>query len=611
MTAQCAFSLFLENNQNGNSREAAYLYKNPLRIISITDPHKLDDGFMQIQSAMEDGFHLAGWISYEAGLWFEDKLKSLIPEKLEYPLIYMGVYHNREILSSTECDYYWQEYDGASSYELQNIRLSLNHSKYETAFNQIKEYLKSGDIYQVNFTQKASFEFTGSGKSLYAALRKAQRVEYGAYIEGDDLQILSLSPELFIKKNKNELTTKPMKGTCKRGRTNAEDNEYSNALYNSDKEKAENLMIVDLLRNDLSKLAEKSSLDVKELFEIEKYRTLFTMTSTITAKLKTDKSAVDVMKAIFPCGSVTGAPKIRAQQIISELEQHQRGIYTGAIGYFTPSGDMCFNVPIRTITLKGSGQPDEPMKGELGIGGAIVADSTFKSEYEECLLKAQFVTKKYTNFDLIESIYWSQSNGYRFIDEHLDRMQKSADYFDFHFDKKTIISELDGHSKYLGNGNYKVRLLLSRNGTTSISSFKVKMIEKEPLVVLANEVIDSNNPMFFHKTTDRAFYRDQLSKYKKHTNCFDVIFVNEYGELTEGSFSNLFLEKDGIFYTPPVECGLLAGVFRQFVLDDKDVNTVEKKLFAKDLKNADQLYLCNSIKGLIPVKFQDIQTQEK
>ena len=259
MTAQCGFSLFLENNKNGNSREAAYLYKDPLRIISITDPHELDDGFIQIQSAMEDGFHLAGWISYEAGLWFEDKLKSLIPENLEYPLIYMGIYNNREILSASECDYYWQEYDNASAYELQNIRLSLDLSEYETAFNQIQEYLKAGDIYQVNFTQQASFEFMGSSKSFYAALRKAQHVEYGAYIESDDLHILSLSPELFIKKNGNELTTKPMKGTCKRGRTYAEDLEYSNALYSSDKEKAENstcyvMICQSLLKNHRWKL---------------------------------------------------------------------------------------------------------------------------------------------------------------------------------------------------------------------------------------------------------------------------------------------------------------------------------------------------------------------
>jgi len=422
MSSHHKLSIFLENNRTVHSREAAYVYDQPVEVITVSDPAELDDGFKRIEGALGCGLHVAGFISYEAGLLLEDRLKRLLPDKLEYPLIHMGVYKERVVMSAEDADHYWRGIENPTGFELSDITLSLSRAEYEVAFNQIQDYLKAGDIYQVNFTQKASFDFKGSSKAFYASLRNAQAVEYAAYIESDDLTVLSLSPELFVSKDGGKITVKPMKGTCKRGRTLEEDYIYKEALYSSDKEKAENLMIVDLMRNDLSRLAQKASVKVSTLFDVEKYKTFFTMTSTVEAETPVDMSPLDVMTSIFPCGSVTGAPKIRAQQIINELENRQRGIYTGAIGYFTPGGDMCFSVPIRTITIDGYG------KAVLGIGSGIVADSNAQNEYDECLLKAEFVTKEHPRFDLIESIGWSTEDGFMFLGRHLDRIQTSADY---------------------------------------------------------------------------------------------------------------------------------------------------------------------------------------
>lgn len=597
---QGKLSLFLENNRGTNKSEAAYVYEKPVSIISVTDPDDIEAGLIEIQKAINKKFHVAGWISYEAGFYFEKALKPLLPKKSNYPFIHMGVYEKRKVLNSEDVEDYWQDHYDQTAYEIRNIDLSLSRKEYKKAFDEIQAYLGSGDIYQVNFTQKAFFDILGSSKALYASLRNAQQVEYAAYIESDDVTVLSLSPELFIRKDGQRLTAKPMKGTIKRGRTIVEDENNAQSLFNSDKERAENLMIVDLLRNDLSKLASKSSVKVLKLYEIEKYRTLFTMTSTINARIDDDHSAFDVLKSVFPCGSVTGAPKIRAQQIINTLEKSERGIYTGAIGYFTPENDMCFSVPIRTITIDKNGA------GELGIGGAIVADSKADSEYDECLLKADFVTKKYPKFDLIETISWAAQQGISDLNYHLDRLARSASYFSFNFNRQYIADTLNEHVKFINSkaeNYYKVRLLLSKAGNISVSSEKiVKHDHAQTLtVVLSDEKVDSADPMLFHKTTLRSFYSEQYRKYHERNGCFDVVFTNEKEELTEGSFTNLFIKKGNIYYTPPVNCGLLAGVYRQKLLENAEYETVEKELFQDDLINADQIYLCNAIRGLVPV----------
>lgn len=597
------FSLFLEDNRNGSNTHAAYFYQNPLEIITANTSEELKKAFEIIQSKMGEGLHIAGWISYEAGYCLEEKLEKLIPKKPEVPLLKMGVFKGREILSNECADQYWRDFQDSNAYILKDVSFNQDIEQYESSFDTIQNYLKAGDIYQVNYTMKAHFDFSGSRKSLYASLRNAQQVEYGAFIESDDLTILSLSPELFISKDKNNLKAKPMKGTGKRGRYIEEDKVLKKKLYNSEKDRAENLMIVDLLRNDLSKAADKGSVRVAKLFDVEKYKTLFTMTSTIEAKINSSYSPIDVMTSIFPCGSITGAPKIRAQEIIKELEGHQRGIYTGAIGYFTPEGDMCFSVPIRTMTINNMG------KGELGLGGAIVADSKAVDEYNECLLKASFVTKQHPRFDLIESLKYSPHEGYPFIEKHLQRLKMSADYFLFHINIDTIRNELKEHAELLycqKNEYFKVRLLLSRNGNTTITSEKLTLSngDKIPLCVLSSTLINSDNPFYFHKTSERSFYQKELQKYRKKTDCYDVIFLNEKNELTEGSFTNIFIKKNGVYYTPPIECGLVSGIYREHLLADADFNSIEKILTLSNLEGADEVYLCNSVRGIQRVNIQ-------
>lgn len=597
------FLLFLEDNRHGKNSQAAYHYQNPEEVITAKTPEELFNAFEIIQQRMDDGFHVAGWISYEAGLCLEDKLISLLPTKLDVPLLKMGVFKGRDIIDDEGANQYWRPYDDQSHFKLGAMKLNLSRQQYEDSFDKIQKFLNAGDIYQVNYTMKASFDFKGSTKSLYASLRNAQQVEYGAYIESDDLTIVSLSPELFIRKDDNNLTAKPMKGTGKRGRYQLEDDIFKEVLRKSEKDQAENLMIVDLLRNDLSKKADKGSVHVSKLFELEKYKTLFTMTSTIVARVNRMHSPIDILTSIFPCGSITGAPKIRAQQIIDELEEHQRGIYTGAIGFFTPEGDMCFSVPIRTMTINNMGE------GELGLGGAIVADSKVKEEYNECLLKASFVTDDHPRFDLIESLRYSPSEGFPFLNNHLERLCSSAEYFLFQFDIQEIKDGLLEHASLLQceeGAYFKVRLLLSKDGNHTITSVKMKNNSdiNIPLAVLSSSPIDSSDQFYFHKTTQRAFYQKELSSHQITTGCFDVIFKNEKDEITEGCFTNIFIKKEGFYYTPPVECGLLRGIYREFLLADDNHKTIEKILNVSDLESADEVYLCNSVRGLQRVNIQ-------
>ncbi|MCC3860378.1 aminodeoxychorismate synthase component I [Pseudemcibacter aquimaris] len=601
MKNQGKFSIRLENNKYGVKGKASYVFDNPIDIITAKTPEELKASLKKIKSLLSDGFYVAGFISYEAGLCFEDKLNALLPSNLKTPLLQMGVFKVPEILNAKDTDDYWKQYDDGF-YSLQELSLSKNRDAYKTDFDQIQNYLKSGDIYQVNYTQKADFKFEGNARSFFAALRKAQQVEYGAFIETDDLTVLSLSPELFIRKDGNELTAKPMKGTGPRGRNAEEDIIFKDRLSNSEKDKAENLMIVDLLRNDLSKTAKAGSVNVPKLFEVEKYRTLFTMTSTVKAVVADNVHPVDVMTSVFPCGSVTGAPKIRSQEIIAELEKRERGIYTGAIGYFSPDGDMCFSVPIRTLTIDADGC------GELGIGGGIVADSEAEKEYDECLLKASFVTKEHPDFDLIESLKWSPNEGYPFIEQHLTRLQKSADYFSYQINIEQIRQELMEHAEFLScedDEYFKVRLLVSSSGNISIESRMMNScVDTDLIVVLSDERINSNNTLLQHKTTLRDFYQKQLLKYKEKYGCHDVIFQNENGEITEGSYTNIFVKKGEILYTPPVNCGLLGGVYRDYLLKSQQFKCIEKPLYITDIESADEVYVANAVRGLQRVNFQ-------
>ncbi|WP_138380633.1 aminodeoxychorismate synthase component I [Luteithermobacter gelatinilyticus] len=572
----------------------SYLYESPLDVITVNHPEELTQGFTAMEEALAAGYHLAGWISYESGLTLEERLRVHLPPRVEVPYLCFGVFDGRRRYLPDEAERYWREREERGRAVIGDIRLSKAKAAYLSDIARIHEYLRAGDIYQVNYTLRAEFDFEGDSSALYAALRRAQRVSYGAYIQTADQDILSLSPELFLRRDGNRLLTRPMKGTLRRGRTVAEDQNLAARLREDEKNRAENLMIVDLLRNDLSKLARPGSVKVHSLYDVEKYATLFQMTSSIEAEVAAGVKNTDILRAMFPCGSVTGAPKIRAMEIIAELEGVPRGIYTGAIGYLTPDGEMCFNVPIRTVTLNRTGG------GQMGIGSGIVADSAAQEEYEECLLKAAFLTRRQEEFALIETMRWTGAGGLEHLDAHLARLKDSAIYFDFACDLVRIRDDLIRHCARLDpTGSWRVRLLLSRDGMTSVTSTRLNPSPEgeERRFRLWPEAVDSRSPYLYHKTTRRSFYDDALQQARRESGCFEVLFTNERGELTEGSFTNLFVEKNGRLYTPPLEAGLLGGILRQRLLDEGRAR--EKRLFPEDLRAADKLYVGNSVRGLI------------
>ncbi len=592
------FSVLLENSQMHHDKKVeGYFYEKPIKIIKVTKAKDIAEGLGLIQKMQEKSYHLAGWISYEVGLYLEEFLRDKLKDNEgDMPYIHLGVYKSRMVLSQDELEDLFKTSNARRSFKVENLKSNITRKKYNSDIAHIQEYLASGDVYQVNHTMSCRFNVQGRSKDLYAVLRKAQRVEYSAYIKGDGFRVLSLSPELFVEKKGSLLKVRPMKGTCERGHTLEEDIAKSQELKHSIKNRAENLMIVDLLRNDLSKISKTGSVKVTSLYNVEKYRTLLTMTSQIEAEILEDISVITLIKSLFPCGSVTGAPKIRAMEIIHQLEQRARGIYCGAIGFFSPDGDMCFSVPIRTLylkTIKGGYQ------GEMGIGSAVVADSTAQNEYEECLLKAEFLIKEHQDFDLIETFGYSE-NKFQNLEDHLSRLKNSAEYFGFLCDMDYIRSELKSHEIYLTNNDHKIRLLLSQKGKTSITSEKISLKPSRIMKIkFHRKRIKRSDSLLYHKTTARFFYNTALEE--AQLKGFDeVIFLNEEGYVTEGSYTNIFIELDQKLYTPSRNSGLLNGILRQNLIGQGGV--IEQDLTPEDFKKADKIYVGNNLRGLLEAR---------
>jgi para-aminobenzoate synthetase/4-amino-4-deoxychorismate lyase len=391
-----------------------------------------------------------------------------------------------------------------------------------------------------------------------------------------------------------QITTKPMKGTAPRGRTTTEDTASANWLRNDPKNRSENVMIVDLLRNDLGRICTFGTVRASDLFAVERYPTLWQMTSTITGELRPEVDFQQIFRALFPCGSITGAPKVRAMQLLATLEGQPRGIYTGAIGFFSREQTV-FSVAIRTLELDGG-------QGKMGVGSGIVIDSDPAGEFRECLLKAEFLTRSEQslpeNFSLVETMLWS--NGYPLIELHLDRLEDSAHYFAFRCHRAEIQSALLAHanafSPATSGSPRKVRLLLHSDGTFQITSELLRESLTAAQVRIARQRTNPADPMYFHKTTHRPLYAEAL-KAATQAGYDDVIFLNQRDEVTEGTIHNVFIQKDGILYTPPIPCGLLPGVHRRHILETQP-NIVEKILRLDDLRTADQVYLSNAVRGL-------------
>jgi para-aminobenzoate synthetase / 4-amino-4-deoxychorismate lyase len=570
----------------------ARLFDDPIRIIRCDAPEDVPAALDAMAAANADGHYLAGFLAYELGYVLEPKLLPLLPPHRSQPLIWMGIFpHCREIAADGSPPLV----PGAPSNAADGLTLSIDRDAYLAAFDRVKDYIVAGDVYQINLTFKYRFDFTGDPVAFYNDLRREQRVGHAALIGAEDFHVLSLSPELFLQTRGGDASMRPMKGTAPRGRTLEEDRDLKRMLIADEKSRAENLMILDLMRNDLGRLAEIGSVSVTDMFRVETFRSLHQMTSGVSARLRDDVDLPGLIRGIFPCGSVTGAPKIRAMEIIRDLETEPRGVYTGAVGMIAPNGDVDLNVAIRTIMLDGAGQ------GELGIGSGIVFDSDGLAEYAESLLKANFMTGRDAPFELIETMRWDRNGGYYLLDEHLGRLLESAVYFGFACDVDAVRRALDSVAEALGGPCHRVRLTLDEYGEIDLTTAAIDApsADARTRYVIAEEATDSANRFLFHKTTRRQFYDRTRERLIRETGCDEAVFVNEKGELTEGSYTNLFVERDGRLLTPPLACGLLNGTLRRALLADPDCAIEEAVLTPVDLETADRVYLGNSVRGLV------------
>lgn len=514
-------------------------------------------------------------MSYEAAPAFDRALETHHPGP--FPLAWAAVFHEASAKKTQH---------RAGTYQSTAWESQVTRSAYNQAINRIRELITKGDTYQVNYTFPLLSHFNGDPRAWYDTLCTAQGAEYCAYLDLERYKVLCISPELFFERSGDSIKTKPMKGTISRGRWALEDEERARQLAESPKDRAENVMIVDLLRNDLGKISVPGSVRVSKLFEVERYETLWQMTSTVESTLRNDVGLADVMTALFPCGSITGAPKIRTTEIIHELEPFPRDVYTGAIGFIRPGGDCVFNVSIRTIVLD-----SDTGAATFGVGGGITIDSTAEREYDECLLKSSFLNAPIPRFRLLESILL-EGGEFFLLSRHLERLKASAKYFNFHFPAEQVLCELQRAVATCSSERWKIRLLLSKAGEIEIDAIQLGSARGVPfLVALAAHPVDSSDKFLFHKTTNRLIYDQALAE---RPDCDDVILWNDRGEVTESSVSNVVLPIDGQLFTPPQNSGLLAGTFRGQLLDEGKIR--ERVIHKEELRQASSFFLINSVR---------------
>lgn len=593
-------------------RDDAWLkFTLPRRVIVTEKLEDVRKGLEEAETLVnEHGWTAVGFVSYEAAPAFDPALNVI--ESRNFPLLWFGLYEGAQALESSEV---FKDLDGS----LAPLRWQSDTEKetYNTGIRTVKEHIAQGKTYQVNYTMRLNVDFDEHPLKLFTHLARGQN-KYAAYIDLGDWAICSASHELFFDLDGDIITGRPMKGTVNRGRTTNEDKAIANWLRASAKNRAENVMIVDMIRNDMGRIAEIGSVHVPELFTIEKYPTLFQMTSTVKAKTKA--SVTEIFSALFPCASITGAPKVSTMNIIAELETSPRRIYTGSIGYIAPDRKARFNVAIRTALVD-----RQNGTAEYGVGGGIVWDSTSADEYSEALLKARVLTDPpQKEFSLFETLLWTPEDGYFLLERHIARILDSADYFGFTINekagqafsqtnpsltipggKKTELAEIRQRIKTTltelvagATSPRRVKLLMSSHGEISGEAKEFQPDNKVFKVCMAKQPVNSNDRFLFHKTTRRDVYERSAS-----TGCDDVLLFNEKGELTEFTIGNLVVEMDGALYTPPVDCGLLAGTFRAELLENGSVQ--EKVLQVNDLKKFSKLFLVNSLRKWVEVKFND------
>ncbi|KWH46969.1 aminodeoxychorismate synthase component I [Burkholderia stagnalis] len=609
-----AFAL-LDDCDSTASARSSRLYTGFVRERVCADPARLDDVDAALAQDLRDGLHAVVVGDYEFGR----NLQWAQPG--EAPLRFL-LFARCERLSRDEVDAWLAQRDGGTASPsiagVAHVTKSVTRDAFDAAIAAVHDALRAGDSYQVNYTFRLHFDAFGTPLALYRRLRARQPVRYGALIAlPGGAWVVSCSPELFVEKHDDVLRARPMKGTAPRSDDPRRDAEAAAFLASDPKNRAENVMIVDLLRNDLSRIARTGTVRVPALFSVEPYASVWQMTSTVDAGWRDGTTFADLLRALFPCGSITGAPKHKTMQLIDAIESTPRGLYTGTIGWLDAPqassdgnpdgaprcGDFCLSVAIRTLTLDAAAASGRRM-GTMGVGAGIVLDSVAADEYAECELKARFLTDADPGFQLFETTCATRAEGIRHLDRHVARLQRSADAFGFRFDADALRGAIDARCAALdGDGPYRMKLALAKDGALEIVGAPLKPLPDGPAgVLLAADhgfaPTHADDALLQHKTTRRADY-DRAWQAAEALGCFDMLFVNERGEVTEGGRSNLFVKLDGQWVTPPLSCGVLPGVMRGVLLDDPSFGATERVVTRDDLARAQALLLTNALRGAV------------
>ena len=553
------------------------LFEDPIKTFEIFDPKEVPKILKDISKL---NLYAIVIISYEASLAFDES--NIVNENNKFPLLTVGLFKDPkisnvlpELTESTELNF-----------QIDNLTPSINSDEFIQKIKKIKTHISSGNTYQVNFTYRLNGQFYGCSYSFFKSLINKQDTKYSAYIDMNNWSICSVSPELFFSLEGQKLISKPMKGTIKRGVNTNDDLQQSFKLKNSEKDKAENIMIVDMIRNDLGKIPNISSINTLKKFETESFPTLWQMTSTVEAQVKQDSS--EIIKAMFPCASITGAPKIKTMEIIKDLECSPRNIYTGSIGLISPNRNALFNVAIRTALI------DKKTNDiTYGIGSGIVWDSQEKDEYDETLLKSKIMLDQYSNFDLVETMLWTPNEKIVLQKYHLERLKKSANFFNrkFKIDKAEKLL-----NSFYSDTPQKIRLLLNDNNQLLIENSKFEELNKDRIIKikLANNHINSSNIFVQHKTTNRSVYDNAKKDLQDYD---DVLLWNEKQQITECTIYNIAIFKNNRWITPPLKCGLLDGIMRAELIKQKKIH--EDIVELSDLNKKTKIMLFNSVRGCL------------
>lgn len=552
-----------------------------------------------LQDALGRGLYAVPLLSYELGA----HLAGLPARPLAGPMAQVLLFAHCEHMRASEvAAWLATRSSGLEPAGIAGIAANVEEDEFVAAIERIRDYIAAGDTYQVNYTYRLRFDAYGPLLALYARLRARQPVPYGALVTlPDGGALLSFSPELFVRHQDGALLARPMKGTAPASGDAQVDEERARALSQDSKNRAENLMIVDLLRNDLGRVARTGSVDVPALFEVTRYGAVLQMTSTVQASLREDAGLGEIFAALYPCGSITGAPKRRTMEIIHELEPDARGIYTGAIGWFDPApdgkafGDFCLSVPIRTLALQAPS--GGVRRGELGVGAGIVHDSVPAAEYAECQLKARFLTGLHNDFEIFETIRASWDDGPRHLDLHLARINASCAYFGFPFDPEAAQRAVIDACLALPHGQlHRLRLACTHTGELKLQAAPLAELHDPVAVMLAPQPMQADDLFLRHKTSIRSRY-DAAWKSAETHGAFDMLFFNERDELTEGGRSNVFVRFGDVWYTPPVSSGVLPGVMRSVMLAAPAWHAKERVITRAMLEDADDLIVCNALRG--------------